>query len=205
MSMQFNLTKDSSQAPISFNLSKVQKYVAELYWETKHDLDVHAFLLNNESKIESYQDVISTYNSNLFLLDDMSKNHVSGGKKPFTNESKSVIHMGDKRTGISANEREPDEVIEIVLSNIPNEKERVPFFIGSHPPHIVKFKDVSGCKLVIKDDSNNVLLEANLTNDFDEFDMVQMGSLVKIGGDWQFDPKSIGINGDFNTLIGLFG
>lgn len=204
MSMQFNLTKDSSQAPISFNLSKVQKYIVELYWESKHDLDVSAFLLNSSDKIESYQDVISTYNSNLFLLDDMSKNHMSGGKEPFTNESRSVIHMGDKRTGISVNEREPDEVMEIVLNLIPSGKDRVPFCISSHPPHIVKFKDVSGCKLVIKDDTGKVMLVSNLTNDFDEFDMVQLGSIVNIGGDWQYDPKGVGINGNFNTLIEVF-
>lgn len=204
MSIKFDLTKDSGTAPIAFNLSKVQKYFAELYWETKHDLDVHAFLLNSSSKVENYQDIISTYNPALFLVDNMSKNHVSGGKEPFTNESQSVIHMGDKRSGISVDEREPDEVMEIVLSNIPSNKERIPFVITSHPPQSMKFKDVSGCKLIIRDCSGKELLEANLTNDFDSFSMVQMGSLVLDCGEWKYDPKGVGMDGDFNTLVSLF-
>lgn len=202
MTVQFNLTKDAGAAPIAFNLSKVSQFIVELYWDSKHDFDAHAIQLA-VGHYGSGDDILSTYNTGLVLEADNSKNHTAGGKDPFQNRTGSLVHSGDKRTGISVDVRQPDEVMTINVNKIPADKDEVSFFITSHPPQAVKFKDVSNCKLVIKDDSGAQLLIANLTNDFDAFDMVQMGSIVRHNGSWEFNPVAVGINGTFNDILGL--
>lgn len=201
MTVQFDLTKEAG-APVAFNLSKVLKFIVELYWDSQHDLDSHAIQLAN-GHYTSGDDILSTYNTGLVLVDNPSKKHVAGGKEPFQNAYGSLVHQGDKRTGVSVDQRVPDEVFVINLDKIPEDKNEVSFFITSHPPHAVKFKDVSNCKLVIKDDSGAELLIANLTNDFDSFDMVQMGSIVRSNGNWEFNPVAVGLNGNFNNILSL--
>lgn len=202
MTVQFDLTKDAGAAPIAFNLSKVSQFIVELFWDSKQDLDAHAIQLI-AGHYGSGDDILSTYNTGLVLVDDNSKKHAACGKEPFQNSYGSLVHNGDKRTGISVDQRQPDEVMQINIAKIPADRDEVSFFITSHPPQSVKFKDVSNCKLVIKDDSGKQLLIANLTNDFDGFDMVQMGSIVRHNGNWEFNPVAVGINGNFNDILGL--
>lgn len=202
MTVQFDLTKEAGAAPIAFNLSKVSHFIVKLFWESQHDLDAHAVQLA-DGHYKAGDDILSTYNTGLVLVDDKSKNHPAGGKEPFQNTYGSLVHNGDKRTGISVDQRQPDEVMQINLANIPADRNEVGFFITSHPPHAVKFKDVSNCKLVIEDDTGKQLLIANLTNDFDSFDMVQMGSIVRANGNWEFNPVAVGINGNFNNILTL--
>lgn len=204
MAIQFDLTKDKSAAPIAFALSKVQAFIVELYWESKHDLDAHAIALANH-RYTSADDILSTYNPNMVLLDDRSKNHTVGGNSAFTNQANSLVHMGDKRTGLGVNARDPDEVLRVNLSNLGG-RDEVGFFVTMHPPCTAKFSDVDSAKLVIKDDTGAELLVANLTHDFDAYDMVQMGSIVKNAatGAWDFNPVANGVNGTFNDILAAF-
>lgn len=201
--IQLDLSKDAT-APISFSLSKVQRYTVELYWESQHDLDAHAIALKN-GKLTSADDILSTYNSSLVQVDNPTVNHKVGGKESFRNKSSSLIHNGDKRTGISVSAQTPDEVLIVDLTKINNDLNEVSFFITNHPPRSAKFREVNDAKIVIKDDSGEALLTANLTHDFDDFDMVQMGSLVLNPSTqgWEFKPHAAGINGTFNNILEL--
>lgn len=201
--IQLDLCKDAS-APISFSLSKVQKYIMELYWESPHDLDVHAIGLNS-GKIVNPQDILSTYNSSLVEVNNPTSKHVVGAKEAFRNENASLIHNGDSRTGIQLNASAPDEVLVVDLNKLNSNLNEVSFFITNHPPRSAKFNEVNNAKLVIKDDSGKALLTANLTNDFDAFDMVQMGSLLlnPLTQAWEFNPVAVGVNGDFNSILGM--
>ena len=201
--LEFNLVKEGGE-PIVFSLSKVQKYIVELYWESQHDLDAHAIALKNH-KVLSGEGVLSTYNGGLVQVDNPTVNHVSGGKEAFRNKASSLIHQGDRRSGISANSRLPDEVLIVDLPKLVSGENEVAFFVTNHPPRSAKFREVNDAKIVIKDDSGAVLLTANLTHDFDDFDMVQMGSLV-LNEDtqgWEFNPQAAGINGTFNDIMRL--
>jgi stress response protein SCP2 len=152
------------------------------------------------------EDVLSTYNPTLVLADNPSKNHIAGGKEPFMTPNGGLVHMGDKRTGLSVNAREPDEVLKTNNPKFNPNWTEVAIVVAMHPPHSGKFKDVDGARLVIKDDTGKELLEANLTHDFDEYDIVQMGSLLKndSSGAWEFKPVAVGINGDFNAVLAAF-
>jgi hypothetical protein len=114
--IQFNLTKDASAAPIAFALSKNQAFSIELFWNSQHDLDANAIALVS-GRLTAMEDVLSTYNPTLVLADNPSKNHIAGGKEPFMTPNGGLVHMGDKRTGLSVNAREPDEVLK---TNNPN-------------------------------------------------------------------------------------
>lgn len=201
--IQFNLSKEAT-APIAFNLNKVQEYIVELYWKTAHDLDVHVLALTNHV-ITEYDDVISTYNPTLVLQSDNTTPRLSGDKRPFQNRIGSVLHMGDAKTGLNANDAIPDEQVKIVLSKLKATQTEIPFFVSIHPPSTSKFREVADLRLVIKQCDGTKLLEAHLGRDFDDYDMVQVGMLIKSKtGDWLFDPKAVGLNGDFNTLVGAF-
>ena len=202
--IQLNLTKEAA-APISFSLCKIQKYIVELYWESQHDLDVHAIALRG-GKLTGIQGILSTYNSSLVTSANPAVKHVSGGKEMFQNVEGSLIHHGDARTGINVNQALPDEILTVDLPKLAGGEDEIGFFITTHPPSNAKFSEVSNAKLVIKDDSGATLLTANLTNDFDQFDMVQMGSLVlnPVSNGWEFNPHATGINGSFNDIIAMF-
>lgn len=202
--IQLNLTKEAA-GPISFSLCKIQKYIVELYWESQHDLDVHAIALKG-GKLTGIQGILSTYNGGLVTSANPAVNHVSGGKEMFQNINGSLIHHGDARSGISVNQALPDEVLTVDLPKLTDGTDEIGFFITTHPPSSAKFSQVNDAKLVIKDDSGATLLTANLTNDFDSFDMVQMGSLVlnPASNGWEFNPHATGINGSFNDIIAMF-
>lgn len=203
--IQFNLTKDASAAPIAFALSKVQAFTIELFWNSRHDLDAHAIALTS-GRLTAMEDVLSTYNPTLVLADNPSKNHIAGGKEPFMTPNGGLVHMGDKRTGLGVNSQEPDEVLKTANAKFGAHWDEIAIIVAMHPPHSGKFKDVDGARLVIKDDTGVELLEANLTHDFDEYDIVQMGSLLKNAGNgaWEFKPVASGINGDFNAVLSAF-
>jgi stress response protein SCP2 len=202
--LQFNLTKDAGAKPLAFALSKNHKFHIELYWDSKHDLDAHAMGLRVGSCTDSEM-CLSTYNPTLVQTDNPSLNNFAGSKAAFRNACASLSHLGDKRTGISVDGRQPDEVMTVEMSRLPSDVDEVSFFVTAHPPQQVKFKDVDNAKLVIKDDAGVVLLTANLTHDFDQYDMVQMGSIVKNAqtGAWDFNPVAVGINGSFQDILNL--
>lgn len=201
--ISFKLSKEGSE-PIAFNLNKVQEYFVKLYWESPHDLDVSALILT-ESIITEFDDVVSTYNPNLVLQSDTSRTRISGNKAPFQNIAGSILHMGDVKTGLNANSDKPDEQLRVVLSKLKPTQSGIPFVVSIHPAASAKFREVSGLRLIIEQCDGVKLLEAHLGRDFDDYDMVQIGMLVKSSkGDWLFDPKAMGINGDFNDLIGAF-
>lgn len=201
--IQLDLSKEV-KAPISFSLSKVRRYIVELYWESAHDLDAHAIALK-DGKLTCEDDILSTYNNQLVLTEDVSVNHNprSEIKKPFQNLSGSLMHSGDARTGLSINAREPDEIVIIDTTKIDPSKNEISFFVTSHPPCKAKFNEVKDVKLLIKNDEGEILLTANLKQDFDQYDMVQMGSLMlnPVTNDWEFSTIAVGLNGQFNNIL----
>lgn len=201
--ISFNLSKQGSE-PISFNLNKVQEYLVKLYWKSAHDCDVHAFALT-ENVITEFDDVVSTYNPTLVLQSNTAQTRISGDKKPFQNRAGSILHMGDVKTGLNPNDEKPDEELKVILSKFKPTQTAIPFFVSIHPASTAKFREVADLRLVIEQCDGVKLLEAHLGRDFDDYDMVQIGMLVKSNkGDWLFDPKAVGLNGDFNDLVGAF-
>lgn len=210
--IQFDLVKDAGAAPIAFCLSKISQYIVELYWNSPHDVDSHAIALIPKLGAEGRQLggvdlILSTYNPNLVSIDNPDQPRIAGKKGPFRNSSGSLKHLGDVRTGIQLDVTAPDETIIVELDKLEPMVEEVCFFVTSHPPNASRFSEINDVRLVIKDDSGTVLLQANLTNDFDQYDMVQMGSIVKNKQTlaWDFNPVAVGLNGTFNNILAALG
>lgn len=201
--IQFDLTAKQDQKPISFVLNKITKYFVELYWDSAHDLDVHAIMMENGSHKNNTQNIVSTYNPTLVLVENKNVNHVPGGVKPFCNTSESITHLGDVQTGLQVNEQQPDETIILELGNIPTGRDQIMFFIGIHPPSSAKFDQVKNAKMIVRAEDGTKCLQANVTADFNAYDIAQVGSFKKepVTGEWQFDPSAMGLNGDFNSIV----
>lgn len=186
------------------NLAKPARFMVELFWDSPHDLDGHVLLATNNgngAKITDFAQVLSTYNPNLPLADGSSSIRTSGDKRPFTTPCKSLHHSGDARSGIGA---AVDEIITIDGSSIPAGINELPIFVTIHPSKSAKFADVKEAGIRIKNDQGSILGEFKLTDQFGQFDSVQMGSLLLGQNGWEYVAAGAGFNGDFNTIIGHF-
>lgn len=188
----------------SLNLAKPARFAVEVFWESPHDLDGHVLLATNSgngAKITDFAQVLSTYNPNLPLVDGSAPSRVSGDKRPFMTPCRSLRHSGDARTGIGAT---LDEVILIDGGLIPPGVNELPIFVTIHPSQWAKFADVKEAGIRIKNDQNVILGEFKLTDQFGQFDAVQMGSLLLGQNGWEYVAAGAGFNGDFNTILSHF-
>lgn len=204
MGLEFNLNKGNA-APLQFNINKRSKFVVKLFWDTPHDLDIHLFALTN-GKLAGQQDFVSYCNEALVHVNNPSVLHKSSDKNiPFMNISGSIKHMGDARTGINLNSRDPDETAEIDVSLLEPTHTELPVFVSGYPENSVKFRDVKDCYMIVEDDTGAELFKANLTSEFDQFTGVQMGSFIKEANNgWVFKPVAIGFNNGLGDIISAY-
>lgn len=206
--LKLQLTKENVK-PVILTLNKSSKFVAELFWDSKHDVDVHALALDaNKSIDDDASRILSSYNPACVLQSDGKTNIIAGTKKPFQNPLGYLKHEGDKRTGTTGGENDPEEIIVIDIEKVPEGIESVIFAVSIHPPATSTFAQVKNARLVIKDDNDAILIDAALTSDFDQYSVITLGGIVKEDGTWKFSPRSIGYDkgsdggaADFNTII----
>jgi tellurium resistance protein TerD len=202
MALQLNLGKDTDSAKkLSLNLAKPAKFSIELFWDSPHDLDAHALLGTNSgqgAKITALDQVLSTYNCVKTNKQGILPANPNGS---FNTPCGSLHHSGDARTGVGT---DIDEVITIDGSMIPNGVNEIPIFVTIHPSKAAKFAEVKTAGIRIKNDQGTVLGDYVLSNQFGAFDAVQMGSLILGDNGWEYAEVGIGINGDFNTILGYF-
>lgn len=206
MALQLELAKagDAPKAKLQLKLSKPSRFTVEAYWESEHDLDLHALLATNSgggAKVSDMAQVLSTYNPGLPLSDGSSATRQSGDKRPFKTPDGALYHSGDARTGVNA---AVDEIITVDGAAVPNGVNEIPIFITLHPATAGTFSAVKMAGIRIKDDSGNVLGEYELTNQYGQFNAVQMGSLVIGPNGWEYTAVGSGFMGDFNTVLEYF-
>lgn len=209
MAIQLNLAKPKV-APVVMTLNKVSRFTAKLFWDSKHDCDVHLLALDSNGSIDDDASrILSTYNPACVLQSNTDQNILAGTKKPFQNPQGYLLHNGDKRDGLQGDQREPDEVVEIDLEVKPKEIVEVAFVVSIHPPSTATFSEVRNARIVIEDDNGKVLIEGALTSDFDQYHIVKIGSIKEVSGNWAFNAQAIGYDkgpdgtssADLNTVI----
>lgn len=206
--IKLSLVKEDA-APVLLTLSKATKFVAKLFWQSKHDVDVHALALNANGSIDDDAGrILSSYNTNCVLQSDGTTKIVAGTKKPFQNPLGYLCHEGDKREGLKGAEANPDEIVVINLEKMPEDIQSVVFVVSIHPPSTATFSEIRDCRVVIEDDNGTVLIDGSLTRDFDKFSTVTLGRVTRENGNWEFVPKAIGYDLDadgkpatLNTVI----
>jgi len=67
------------------------------------------------------------------------------------------------------------------------------------------FADIDRCTVTITDDSGKVLGAYLLSDEFGDFNVVQLGSVMLApNGGWDYVPVGVGFTGDFNDVLGNF-
>lgn len=206
MALQLPLAKagDAPKAKLKLNLAKPSRFTVEVYWDSTHDLDAHALLATNSgagAKVDDFAKVLSTYNESLPLTDRSSTTRKSGDKRPFMTPCGALYHSGDARSGVGA---DVDEIITIDGSAVHPSVNEIPIFVTLHPASAGTFSVVKTAGIRIKDDAGVVLAEYELTNQYGQFNAVQMGSLVVGANGWEYAPVGSGFVGDFNTVLEHF-
>lgn len=203
--LKLELTKPGEVAPkLKLNLSKPSRFSVELWWDSEQDLDGHALLCRNDgagAKVIGMEGLLSTYNTGLPLADGSAASRQSGDSRPFKTPCGSLTHSGDARTGV---DKDIDEVITIDGAAIPQGVNEIPIFVTIHPSGNSTFAQVKRAGCSIKNDQGVSLGEFELSNQFGQFDVVQMGTLVLGDSGWEYIAAGSGLNGDLNTILEHF-
>lgn len=200
--LNISVTKDNNQA-LKIAQSKVNKFIIELYWESKHDIDASLVALDNNRIDDDGDRILYCMNMDNVLQSDTSVNIKSGTKYPFQNKGGYLLHTGDVRDGLQVDGA--DETMIFDATKAPNNINSVAIVVGIYPPTSATFSEVKNAKVIVKDETGLKLLEGNLTTDFDQYDVVRFGSFVKDeNGQWNFLPQGVGFNGGFNQVFASY-
>ena len=149
------------------------------------DLDGSAFLLNASGKVRSDADFI------------------------FYNQPKSdngaVVHHGDNRTGAGSGD---DEVIEVDLSTVPADVEKIAITVTIHDADARKqnFGQVSSAFIrCVNADSNVEIARFDLSEDASVETAMIFGEIYRHNGEWKFKAIGQGFKGGLGALAQHFG
>ena len=149
------------------------------------DLDASAFLIGASGKCPTEKDFI--FYGNL------------------EHSSESVKHMGDNLTGEGEGD---DEEIQVDLSKIPDNIERVAFTVTIYDAvnRRQNFGQVSNAYIRIVDAATNTeLIRYDLGEDFSIETAVVVGELYRNNGEWKFNAIGSGFQGGLAALCGHYG
>lgn len=201
--MQLNLTKGSK-----FNLQKsIQKIAIQTGWDIaakpgeNFDVDLWCVgLTQTPSGPKLFNDgshVVIYCNPGLKKLPN----------KSFQTTDGSITHTGDNRTG--AGKTDVDEQIDVNLSALPDAIDEIGIFISIYDAEKRKqtFGQVTSTFVrIFNNETQESLCQYDMTREFVNDQIVQVGSLVKDNGAWTF--KAVGAGGgpgaDANTVLGQF-
>lgn len=202
--INLNLVKGGNQV-IELGLSKNNKYKIQLFWDSKHDLDAHALALTVNGKHRSLQGdasrILSTYNPACVLVSNPAQNISGGETQPFMVEKGYLTHTGDVRSASAMNVTEPEEELIVDLAKVPNDVNEIAFVVSIHPPLVNTFSEVKNARLVITEEDGKELINAKLTEEFGDSNLVHLASIVNENNIWKFSASPSGIVGDFNKLL----
>ena len=186
--MAVNLDK-GQRVDLTKGNPKLTKIMVGLGWDTKKydggadfDLDACAFLLDANDKVRDDYDFVF-YNN-------------------LTHSSGAVQHMGDNLTGADG-EAEDDEQIQVDLTKIPANIEKVAFTVTIHEADERKqnFGQVSNAYIRVVDlSSNQEVIRYDLGEDFSLETAVVVGEIYRKSGEWKFNAIGSGFNGGLRAL-----
>ena len=217
--LALNLQKPDA-APVrrlQLSLSKGARFSVEVAWDCKadhqDDVDVHALEAVNDgrgAKVAALENILSTYNTTRMSRTGALRNNPDGS---FATPSGGLSHSGDIRVqGSTA------EVLTVDGSKVAPGVNEIPIFATVHKADHgeehgkahddddeAAFADIDRCTVTITDDAGKVLGQYLLSDEFGEFNVVQLGSvMLAANGGWEYVPVGVGFQGDFNDVLGTF-
>ncbi|MCL2398403.1 MAG: TerD family protein [Defluviitaleaceae bacterium] len=190
--MAVNLQK-GQKVDLTKGNAGLSKIFIALGWDTNKydgghdfDLDASAFLLGSNGKVPSDKDFI--FYGNLA--------HSSGA----------VEHTGDNLTG--EGEDEDDEVINVDLSKIPANIDKIDFTVTIHeaPERGQNFGMVSNAYIrVVNSVNGEELIRYDLGEDYSVETAIVVSEIYRSGSEWKFNAIGSGFKGGLKALCENFG
>lgn len=217
--LTLSLEKPGTATPkLKLSLNKGAQFTVKVEWmcDADHadDVDVHALEARsdgNGAKVTELTSVLSTYNT--------TRMNPNGGILPsnpegsFQTPSGGLFHSGDKRV------QNNTETIVIDGSKLPAGVNEIPIFVtvheaehgGSHETEQgaeqeeeAAFGDIDVCTITLSDGSGKQLGAYKLSDEFKEFNVVQLGSILLGPEGWEYAAVGRGFTGTFNDVLAHF-
>ena len=211
------LDKPGIPAPkLQLSLRKGARFTVKVEWrcdaEHADDVDVHALAARNDgsgAKVTELDSVLSTYNT--------TRMNPRGGALPtnpdgsFQTSGGGLLHSGDMRV------QNNTESIVIDGSRLPDGVNEIPILVtvheaehggghddGDEDEDEPAFGDIDYCAITLSDDSGRELGAYQLSSEFKEFNVVQLGSILLGPDGWEYAAVGRGFNGTFNDVLTHF-
>jgi tellurium resistance protein TerD len=215
--LTLSLDKPGAVAPkLQLSLKKGSRFTAKVEWrcdaEHADDVDVHALEARNDgngAKVTELASVLSTYNT--------TRMNPRGGvlstnpDGSFQTPSGGLAHSGDMRV------QNNTESIVIDGSKIPAGVNEIPILVtvheaehggghdtGEEAEDEPAFGDIDLCTITLSDDSGREIGAYQLSSEFKDFNVVQLGSILLGPDGWEYAAVGRGFNGTFNDVLAHF-
>ncbi|WP_320973219.1 TerD family protein [Enterocloster bolteae] len=153
--------------------------------ESDFDLDASVFMTKDNGKVTNENDFV--FYGNL------------------QHKSKSVIHMGDNRTGDGDGD---DEVIKVKLNDVPSDYSTLAVAVTIYDADVrlQNFGMVGNAYVrVLDEETDEELVRFDLSEDFSIETAVVVAELYKRDGEWKFKAVGSGYNGGLKSLCTQYG
>lgn len=212
------LEKPGLKAPkLVLSLNKGARFTVTVSWscaaDHQDDVDIHALAARNDgngARVSALEDVLSTYNT--------KRMNPQGGVLPnnpdgsFQTPDGGLAHSGDMRV------QNNSESIGIDGSKLPLGVNEVPIFAtvheadhgGQHADEAdedeegAAFGDINLCTITLTDGSGRELGAYRLSDEFRQFNAVQLGSVMLGPQGWEYVAVGRGFNGTLNDVLAHF-
>ena len=206
---------DAPAPKLRLSLNKGARFTARVEWrcDADHadDVDVHALEARNDgtgAKVTALDHVLSTYNTKKMNPSGTLPMNSDGS---FQTPSGGLVHSGDKRI------QNNFESIVVDGSKLPPGITEIPIFVtvheadhgegheeGSEDEEEGAFGDIDECIITLTDDAGRELGAYRLSDEFKEFNVVQLGSVLLGPDGWEYAAVGRGFTGTFNDVLAHF-
>ena len=200
---------------IQLSLSKGVRFTVTVEWrcDADHadDVDIHALEARNDgqgAKVGALEQVLSTYNTQKMSRSGVLPVNPDGS---FTTGSGALLHSGDIR--VQGN----TETITIDGSRVPDSVNEIPLFAtvheaehgagheeGEEDEEEAAFADIDVVTVTIAGEDGRELGAYKLSDEFGEFNVVQLGSVMLGPNGWEYAPVGRGFTGTMNDVLAHF-
>ena len=189
--MSVILTK-GQRVDLTKDRPSLKNVIIGLGWDINHydgesdfDLDASVFMTKDNGKVTNENDFV--FYGNL------------------QHKSKSVIHMGDNRTGDGDGD---DEVIKVKLNDVPSDYSTLAVAVTIYDADVrlQNFGMVGNAYVrVLDEETGEELVRFDLSEDFSIETAVVVAELYKRDGEWKFKAVGSGYNGGLKSLCAQYG
>lgn len=213
--LTLSLEKPGVAAPkLSLSLSKGAQFTVKVEWVCnaahQDDVDVHALAATNDgngAKVTDLGNVLSTYNTTRMNPRGGALKSAPDGS--FQSADGGLMHSGDMRV------QNNSESIVIDGSKLAPAINEIPIFVTVHEVghggeeageegEEPAFGEIDLCTITLTDGGGKVLGQYQLSDEFKEFNAVQLGSLLHGPNGWEYAAVGRGFNGTLNDILAHF-